>query len=341
MSGQLRVGIIGCGRPGGSEGATGTGIANDHGRAYIAVPETNLVALCDVVLDHARSFQERHAGDALYTDYVEMLEKEKLDMVSICTWPGLHAPMVEAAIKAGVKAILCEKPMAPTWAEANRMKMLADEAGVILAFNHQRRFDPPYIRAKQLLANELGGLKRLEMQCDNLFDWGTHWFDMAHFLNGESPAEWVLSQCDPTGGPSFFGVTMESDGITRVKFANGVNAVYITGRDPNWGAMIRAWGDKGVLEIGSLHWDSLRWWAPGNTDWVVEDLSAMKEGPSGFALAISDIVSALSDGHEPELSVNKAIRATELVFASYESARSGGRVSIPVQFEDSGIHFVK
>ena len=54
-------------------------------------------------------------------DYHEMLARENLDIVSICTWPHLHAPMVIAAAEAGVRAIHCEKPMAPTWGEARRM----------------------------------------------------------------------------------------------------------------------------------------------------------------------------------------------------------------------------
>ncbi|MFZ4508923.1 MAG: Gfo/Idh/MocA family protein [Fimbriimonas sp.] len=337
MSAPLRVGIIGCGRPGGSDGATGTGIAHSHAKGYAEVPETQLVALADVVLANAEAFQAIHGGDALYTDFEEMLAKEKLDMVSICTWPGLHAPMVEAAAKAGVRAILCEKPMAPTWAAAKSMKATADAHGVVLALNHQRRFDPPYMKAKELLANELGGLKRLEMQCDNLFDWGTHWFDMMHFLNHETPAEWIMSQIEPTGGPSFFGVTMEGQAITQVGFANGVKAVLITGKEPGWGAMIRAWGANGLLEIGAIGWDSLRWWVSGQPEWIVEDFSDVKT--SGFARAIADIVLALEDGHEPELSVNRALRGTELMFAAYESGRKGGRVSIPVAFEDSGLYY--
>ncbi|HHX65411.1 MAG TPA: Gfo/Idh/MocA family oxidoreductase, partial [Chloroflexi bacterium] len=118
---KFRVGIIGCGRPWRSEGATGMGMSNFHAGGYNASPDATIVALADINCENAQAFQERHGGERIYTDYREMLEKEQLDMVSICTWPGLHAPMVIAAAQAGVKAIHCEKPMAPTYGEALEM----------------------------------------------------------------------------------------------------------------------------------------------------------------------------------------------------------------------------
>jgi UDP-N-acetylglucosamine 3-dehydrogenase len=64
-----------------------------------------------------------------------MLAKESLDIVSICLWPHLHAPLVVEAAQAGVKAIHCEKPMAPTWEEAKKMMAICDEQNVQLTFN--------------------------------------------------------------------------------------------------------------------------------------------------------------------------------------------------------------
>ena len=70
-----------------------------------------------------------------------MLEAENLDMVSVCVWPGLHAPMVVDAAKTGLNAIHCEKPMATTWGDARRMAAACDDSGVQLTLNHQRRFE--------------------------------------------------------------------------------------------------------------------------------------------------------------------------------------------------------
>jgi predicted dehydrogenase len=111
---MYRVGIIGTGKPWRSAGATGFGMAHMHARGYRAAPDAHLVALEDLNLDHARAFQEQHGGDAVYQNYREMLARERLDIVSICTWPHLHAEMVIACAEAGVRAVHCEKPMAPS-----------------------------------------------------------------------------------------------------------------------------------------------------------------------------------------------------------------------------------
>ncbi len=94
---QFRVGIIGCGRPWKSPGASGFGMSNFHAHGYTTSPDATIVALADVNLDNARAFQTAHGGERIYTDYHEMLAREQLDIVSICTWPHLHAPMVIAA----------------------------------------------------------------------------------------------------------------------------------------------------------------------------------------------------------------------------------------------------
>ena len=132
---QFRVGIIGCGRPWKSQGASGFGMANFHANGYTASPDTTIVALADINLDNARAFQAEHGGERIYTDYQEMLAQEQLDIVSICTWPHHHAPMVIAAAEAGVKAIHCEKPMAPSYAEA--LQMVDDLPGPRDATDHQ------------------------------------------------------------------------------------------------------------------------------------------------------------------------------------------------------------
>jgi UDP-N-acetylglucosamine 3-dehydrogenase len=189
----FRVGIIGCGRPWKTPGATGAGMAHEHAQGYKASPDAAIVALADINLDNARAFQDEHGGERIYRDYQEMLAQEALDIVSISTWPHLHAEMVIAAAEAGVRAIHCEKPMAPTWGEAQRMVQVCEEHGAQLTFNHQRRFDSEYRKAKELLkVGRIGNLQRMEGGCPDLFDWGTHWFDMLFFYNDETPAEWVI-----------------------------------------------------------------------------------------------------------------------------------------------------
>jgi UDP-N-acetylglucosamine 3-dehydrogenase len=335
---HYHVGIIGCGRPWKSDGATGFGMANYHARGYAISPDTQIVALADLSLENAQAFQAAHGGERIYQDYREMLSQEQLDIVSICTWPHLHAEMVVAAAEAGVRAIHCEKPMAPTYGEARRMVEVCQAHGAQLTFNHQRRFSAQFRAARDLLrSGAIGELRRLEMTCPNMFDWGTHWFDMQFFYNDETPAEWVLGQVEPRGGSTVFGVPLERQGISHVGFRNGVEGLMLTRADGAFAATNRLVGSDGLIEVslGSAH--ALRAWGQGQSGWqaVAVDLGSGSDLHEPIEQGVLDLIDALKTGREPELSGQRALRATELIFATYESSRRRGRVDLPLEIEDS------
>lgn len=331
-----RVGIIGCGRPRREAGATGYGMSHAHARGYETSPDAQIVALADNNPDNARAFQAEHGGEHVYADYQEMLARERLDIVSVCTWPHLHAPMVIAAAEAGVRAIHCEKPMAPTWGEARRMAAVCAERGVQLTFDHQRRFGEPFRKARALLQQgAIGSLTRMEATCANLFDWGTHWFDMLQFLNDETPAEWVLGQVESRGGRRIFGVFVESQGVSLVCYRNGVYGLLVTGELEGWGPAIRLLGDAGSIEIGAERDVPLRLWERGQIAWTAVPVSEGLHGEDCVMRGVLDLIDALKTGREPELAARKALQATELIFATYESARIRGRVDLPLPIEDS------
>jgi UDP-N-acetylglucosamine 3-dehydrogenase len=331
-----QVGIIGCGKPWRSEGATGFGMSNAHARGYNASPDCKIVALADISEENASAFQAQNGGDRIYTNYHEMLAQEQLDIVSISTWPHLHAEMVIAAAEAGVKAIHCEKPMAPTYGEARRMVAVCEANGVQLTFNHQRRFGLPFRKAKELLkSGAIGNLERLEATCDNLFDWGTHWFDMLCYYNDECDLDWVIGQIDARGSKRIFGVLIESQGISQFKYKNGVMGLLTTGDGADRRLSNRLIGSDGLIDLVHEQGWQLRMWGRGDAGWrtietgeTVGDLEYVQRG-------VLDLVDALKTGREPELSGRRALRATELIFATYESSRRRGRVDLPLEIEDS------
>ncbi len=335
-SANYRVGIIGCGRPRKTEGATGFGMAHRHAMGYAASPHTEIVALADISLDNARAFQERHGGDMLYEDYRQMIAEEDLDIVSVCVWPHLHAEMVLTAAEAGLQAIHCEKPIAPTFGEARRMVATCERNRVQLTFNHQRRFASPFRTARTLLKEgAIGALQSIEGRCPDMNDWGSHWFDMMHFYNDETPAEWVLGQIDTTQIREIFGMAHETQGISHIRFQNGVDGLLITSIEPSASPANRLLGSEGVIEVGVSQETPIRMCTAQTVGWQnvdpngsIHDLDAVQKG-------IVDLVEALRDKREPELSGQRALRAAELTFATYESSRRRGRVRLPLEIDDS------
>lgn len=333
---QYRVGIIGCGKPWRAEGATGFGMSHAHAEGYKASPDCAIVALADISEENARAFQERHGGDTIYTNYHEMLEKEQLDIVSISTWPHLHAEMVIAAAEAGVRAIHCEKPMAPTYGESVRMVQICEERGAQLTFNHQRRFGAPFREAKRLLKEgAIGQLQRLEGTTGNLYDWGTHWFDMLFFYNDETPVEWVIGQIDLRDSEKVFGVPIEGQGLSHFKFKNGVEGLMTTGKGAFHPLSNRLIGSDGTIEVGHSNEIPLRIWGKGQSGWESVPVPEGLHPQDAVKRGVLDLVDALKTGREPELSGRRALQTTELIFATYESSRRRARVDLPLDIEDS------
>lgn len=335
----FRVGIIGCGRPWRSEGATGFGQGHVHAAGYEASPYCQIVAAADIKPENLEAFCQEHHVPNGYADYKEMLAQEKLDLVSVTLWPHLHAPVVidVAQSPQPVRAIHCEKPMAPTWSEAQKMVQACANKNIQLTFHHQRRFGKPFRKAKELLdGGAIGQLQRIEAFTSNLFDWGTHWFDMMFMYNNEEPAEWVIGQIDARGGHPVFGAMVEGQGLSYWKWKNGVYGLMITGHGGESACNNRLIGTQGEIEVGVNNGPEIRY---RNVEtgyrWQDLDVGGKIHGRDHDIAAIIDVVDALRTGREPELSARRAIQSTELIFATYESSRKRGRVDLPLAVDDS------
>lgn len=339
---SLKYAIIGCGKPWKSEGSTGFGMSHQHALGFKAAG-CSLVALADIREENAVAFRDKHgdASTAIFTDYHRMLADAKPDLVSICTWPALHTEMTLAAIDSGARAVHCEKPMALTFGEARRMHQRATEKGCQLTFNHQRRFNTPFTTARKLLADGvIGRLQRIEAVTGDLFDWGTHWFDMAFFLNNETPADWVLGQVDLRGHRTVFGAPVEGQGVSVVKFNNDVRLTLVTGYQHPKQAQFILSGELGTLEIEPPNCDNnhIRHRSAATAgEWVNVPSDEGIHGDLAHPRACLDIVQSLAEKRVPELSSANALRATEAIFATYESSRRRARVDLPLTTDDSAL----
>ncbi|HEX8834488.1 MAG TPA: Gfo/Idh/MocA family oxidoreductase, partial [Abditibacteriaceae bacterium] len=297
-----------------------------------------VVALCDIAEENAASLRDEFGLTArIYTDSAAMLAQEKLDCISICLWPHLHAPVTIAAAQSGsVRAIHCEKPVAPTWSEAKKMVEVCAAAGVQLTFNHQRRFNVPFQTAKAMVeAGEIGELQSMEAYCFDLFDWGTHWFDMMCFFNNETPVDWVVGQVDISKPYVIFGLPLERFGTSHFAFKNGVRGTLVASRDNDvWnGLRVRLNGSKGSLEVGEAKQsDNHELRILNSADgWKPIAVEGGISGEDAYQKVMVEIIDALQNGKKSLLDARNALAATELVFATYESARRRERISLPLE----------
>jgi predicted dehydrogenase len=326
---RYRAAVLGCG-----------GRGRAHANGYAAAPSVEIVACADPMEENAKALSEKHGVPRAYSDYRALLEEQRPDLVSICTWPHLHREMVEGAVQAGAKAIHCEKPMAPTFGDAKAMREICEKAGVVLTFCHQRRFAPEFRKARDLVREgAIGELDRIEGACSNLYDWGTHWFDMMGFFNEDRRADWVMGQIDVAFERKAFGVPIETSGLSHVAWGNDVWGLLVTGSNPDVPKLSKlieregmvVYGTEGRIEIAILHGPRLRLRRFDGT----EESPELTRSRDETTLSIFDLIECLESGAEPELSGRKALQATELIFATYESSRRRGRVRLPLEIDDS------
>ncbi|MFZ4600116.1 MAG: Gfo/Idh/MocA family protein, partial [Terrimicrobiaceae bacterium] len=225
---KYRSAIIGAGAPiGGGIKGGGHQIGYSHARAYQNHSQTELVCAADINAENLAAFQAAFSPVGGYSDYREMLEREKPDIVSICTYVGLHRRMIEDCANAGVKGIFCEKPFVASPADLVAVQEIAKETGVQIIVAHLRRMMSSYKRVREIIdSGELGKLRLMSGGIEgwDLSEWGSHWLDMFRFWNGDAPAQWVLGQArvrDTRG----YGHAMEEHAVAWFGFENGVRGV--------------------------------------------------------------------------------------------------------------------
>jgi len=124
---MIRLGIVGTG-----------GMANSHAQQFGKIAGVQVTACCDVVAEKAREFAARHGIPSVYSDYRAMLAAGQLDGVINVTPDVTHAEIAIAVARKGL-AILSEKPMATSLAEARRMLTAVSRAGVPNMINFSYR----------------------------------------------------------------------------------------------------------------------------------------------------------------------------------------------------------
>jgi predicted dehydrogenase len=169
---RIRVGIVGCGFI----------TQETHIPAFRKCKESQIVALCDRNGDLVKNVAGKFGISRYYTDFGEMLTKEKLDAIDICTNINTHAPLAIQAMDAGCH-VLVEKPMALNTEEANAVVSASRENGVQVCVIHNMLFLPTVTKIKSILnKGTIGNPFRVEIvQVTPPWDFppvadSTHWY---------------------------------------------------------------------------------------------------------------------------------------------------------------------
>ena len=326
---EYRAGIVGCGH-----------IARAHGGGYRATGGVSLVAAADIVPGTLASFGDAWGVERRYTDYVEMLAREELDILSVCTRNHQHVEPTVAGAEAGVRAIFCEKPMAMNLGEADRMVGACERAGARLIVDHTMRFEANYVQIKGLIEQgAIGELLSVEVlaagDLGELTHNSTHCFDTLCMFGGEP--EWIFAYLERDVERN----QEREDLFALVGFANGVRGKLTYGGYTKYRYEGFVWeGTEGRIEAKARKgWlPEVRHWRhdqPGET--VFRDGKPMPTQENDpWEAAIGEVVASLDENREA-ISCGRAGRlALSMTMAAYESRRQGGvRIQFPFDVQES------
>lgn len=350
MTVTYRAGVIGCGRIGSllDDELFDREVRDESWRArpcthagnYVLHPRTELAAGADNVPRRLARYGAKWGVSHLYADYLEMLEKEQLDIVSIATEAPLHHEMTIAAARAGARAVFLEKPIAASLAEADEIIRVCDECGTKLIVNHTYRFHPNLPKAKALI--EQGAIGELTTILSSFPRWllhvGSHQFDLLGYFAGEPDLAFAHLDED---------LHIDTQGSGYVHFKSGIRALVDVRPRASFG-FLDLMGTTGMIRfVNDINATFELWQAEKRAESPSESQLAQQPFPGVSATeegrgpargrfvcttAIDEIVACLDEQRESLSSGKDARQALEIAMGMYRSHQAGGRaVALPNQ----------
>ncbi|MDR0961152.1 MAG: Gfo/Idh/MocA family oxidoreductase [Mediterranea sp.] len=146
MESKINWGFIGCGDV----------TLHKSGPAFRMIKDSDVVAVMSRNIDKAKTYAEEHAIARWYDDALDLINDEEVNAVYIATPPSSHTTYAIMAMKAG-KPVYIEKPMAVSYEECCRINRIAEETGVKCFVAYYRRYQPYFIKVKELVKQEAIG----------------------------------------------------------------------------------------------------------------------------------------------------------------------------------------
>lgn len=345
--GKIKFGLIGCGR-----------ISNQHLASISLLPEAELIAVCDIKENRAKAVAEQYKVD-WYSDYHDLLKRDDIDVVCICTPHGLHASMAIDAAKSG-KHVLMEKPLGLSEKEISDMFLAFRENHRKLYPVLQVRYNPPLRFLKSVLdQNGLGKIHNAafvarwnrpqkyfdddewrgtkDMEGALLFSQGTHYIDVLHWLLG--PVDSVFAK------KSTVGHMIETDdlALALLKFKNGTFATLeftLCTYPKNLECSLSVLGSKGTVKISGAALNELEIWevegiarptlAAGFNPNVYAG-GLYQGSPPNHAYVYQDLIKDLKGLPNSHISALEAEKSLAISTAIYRSAAEGKEIFLKNQ----------
>jgi UDP-N-acetyl-2-amino-2-deoxyglucuronate dehydrogenase len=342
---KIKIAIVGCGR-----------ISKNHfGSIEQHKDHFELVAICDIDPVVLAENADKYKVPA-YRDMEEMLEKEQLDLVVLCTPSGTHSVQTVLASKHRVH-VVSEKPMATRWKDGVRMVKACDEARVRLFVVKQNRLNTTLQLLKRAVTEKrFGNIHMVHLNVfwtrpQSYYDQGNGWrgtweFDGGAFMNQASHyvdlLDWLIGPVEKVQAmmSTTREIEVEDTGVLNVKWRSGAlgsMSVTMLTYPQNLEGSITILGEKGTVRIGGVAVNEIQLWQfdePQSYDKQIQNASYKTTSVYGLGhpLYYKNVIDVLRGDAEPETDGREGLKSLELIIAAYLSARDGKTVSLPLEY---------
>lgn len=335
----MRAAVVGLGFVGAGDQVSGDAIGQQvanldgtHAQALATHPQVRLVAGSSRDPGRRQRFEKRLGVRNTHADWRKMLEVETLDIVGIATNSPYHAEIAIACAESGVRAVLCEKPIATRLADADRAIEVCRDQGTLLVVNHNRRWHPLWRSVRDEIRDGAIGTVRHAMvhwSTGRIGNVGTHLFDALRMLLG-TEAQAVSGTLDPVVQPDCRGPEYcDRGGWGIIDFSNGVKAFVHAPQEGALPLVLRIVGTLGQVTCrgGAAEFE----FSDGRT----RLMSTPADHPNSMELAVLDIVNCLNNGGTPASTGQDGLAALEMIVGFHVSNRRSGQwVPLPISGAD-------
>ena len=314
--------IVGCGD-----------IAHHHVKGY-QLADVELVAAIDPLEVARAQYREEYGIERDFASVEDMLAEIVPDIVSVCTWHLLHPTPTIAAARAGVKGVICEKPMAVGLGLADEMIAACEEYGTRLVISHQRRFTPGWEKARELVqGGAIGEVQQIATKVSaGLLNCGTHVIDGARFMLGDPETEWVMGAVERQSERFERNTPIEDGSMALIHMAGGVQFLLQTDLDSRdaWHFFLR--GTGGLIDATET---CCRLFNVAAEGWEEQDLGVPSDqidviGGKANERQTRELIAWIEGGPEHRGSGRKARETVAVMMALLESARQHQVVRFPL-----------
>lgn len=325
MSPKYTAAIIGCGS-----------IGHAHMDGYNLVDEVEVIAVADPVAAAREQYVQKYGKLQEYDTVERLLAEARPDIVSVCTWHGLHPQPTIAAAEAGVRAVICEKPMAIGMGAADSMIDACAASGTKLVVSHQRRFTPGWERSRELLREGVIGEPVLVTNkvAEGLTNWGTHSIDGSRFVLGDPQPQWVMGAVERRTNRYERDTAIEDACLGLLQFEGGVQLLVQSDlkREGATAGSFQIQGTEGMLEVSEAQ---VRLLNSQGLGWREVALSEDRDQISGIggntnAAQVRELIAWIEGGPEHRGAGHQARVTVEIMMALYESARRQQVIHFPL-----------